>query len=425
MVLTPDKITPRNGEAISVERGRFYVPQDWGTPSLELELRCVRIRARSPQGNPPIVFLSGGPGESGIRYLSHLPFARTFLELSELHDVVLLDQRGCGSSGPSLDLPDPAIGPQVLADEVHLREWTLGRLKSLPRAGQVSVLQSASDVLELADALGAPAIHLLSMSYGTHLAQFVLRQGASRVDRTVLLGFEGPDQTFKYPSQLELQCERLGISAQHDFMGDLVSVLQDKGIRFSVSGDFGDLTVGRFALQYLVCSWCSLSNRFTRLPKIFHDLMDRKTESLAASLPDLLKTCARPAAFYLGDQFSGCTPARWREIEEEAESSPLSNAANFPFPLDLPTMDDEAREPLATGRPILCFTGELDGFTPTTNFQEVAELMPNATNFEVRNAGHNDLLTCAGVVDAAKLFFSGQPLTEQEYAVAPPVWPSF
>ena len=56
-----------DGTQMDAERGRFLVPEDRGDPSArKIELGFVRFRSTNPNPGPPIVYLAGGPGGSGV-----------------------------------------------------------------------------------------------------------------------------------------------------------------------------------------------------------------------------------------------------------------------------------------------------------------------------------------------------------------------
>src|SRR5262245_52365730 len=67
--------------------------------SRTIKLAVVIVRGKEPDGSPPVVFLHGGPGGSGIRQFPRGPLVA---ELDLRRDVVIYDQRGAGFSEPKL-----------------------------------------------------------------------------------------------------------------------------------------------------------------------------------------------------------------------------------------------------------------------------------------------------------------------------------
>ena len=89
----PYPIVSRWGPPIfRAEIGRFRVPENRALgSSREIELAFVRLPSVSTRPGFPIVWLSGGPGDSGIADLE-TPILELFLELRRLGDVIILDQ---------------------------------------------------------------------------------------------------------------------------------------------------------------------------------------------------------------------------------------------------------------------------------------------------------------------------------------------
>jgi hypothetical protein len=76
----------------------LVVSEHRGDPkSRTIKLAVMIFRARQPDGRPPLVFLHGGPGNSGI-----LGFRQPAVRFSQVRDVVLYDQQGNGFSEPKL-----------------------------------------------------------------------------------------------------------------------------------------------------------------------------------------------------------------------------------------------------------------------------------------------------------------------------------
>lgn len=431
---SPYPLTAKDGDRLEAFEGALRVPNGHGR---NLTLRVVRVPAREPCGAAPVVFLCGGPGDSAIGWARHGPFMRTFRLLSSRCDLVLLDQRGCGLSEPDLRTGGPDLGGDVLASEAAFRRAVLDHVRSSAlRFGEsdvdlagITVQRSAADVAALADALGAAKVSLLGYSYGTHLAQFVSRQFEDRVERVVLCGFEGPDQTFKLPSNLDAQLARLDLLANgagFAFRRDLERCLDRSPSEPFMLSD--GRRIGAFALRQMVSSFIGLSNRFTQLPAMVRDLAAGDTTGLERAVAVYVRSWARPLTFYLKDAASGASPARRDRIAAEARAFPaLSDAVNFPFPevgeaAGAGDIGDEARRSLGSDLPMFVLTGSLDGFTPTTNATESLGTLPKATHREITFAAHNDLLSSPEANDAIEEFLAsgGRPAPESVYALAPP-----
>jgi pimeloyl-ACP methyl ester carboxylesterase len=89
-------------EKVDAEFGRLLVPENRRKPNSNLiELAFVRFKSTSKNPGPPIVYLAGGPGGSGIGAARGSRFP-LFMAMREVADVIALDQRGTGMSKPNL-----------------------------------------------------------------------------------------------------------------------------------------------------------------------------------------------------------------------------------------------------------------------------------------------------------------------------------
>lgn len=112
-------------EKIEAELGRLLVPENRSAPKSHLiELVFVRFKSTAKSPGPPIIYLAGGPGNSGIDQARGSRFP-LFMAMREFGDVIALDQRGTGLSTPNLacreplDFPLDAKTPVSNAEEVR------------------------------------------------------------------------------------------------------------------------------------------------------------------------------------------------------------------------------------------------------------------------------------------------------------------
>ena len=91
------------GDTVDAFEGSLTVPENHSVPdSRDITLKYVRFPATGNASGAPIVYLSGGPGGSGIQTAKHRRFP-LFMVMREFGDVIALDQRGTGASN---DLPN-------------------------------------------------------------------------------------------------------------------------------------------------------------------------------------------------------------------------------------------------------------------------------------------------------------------------------
>lgn len=170
-----------------VECARLSVPLDRsggrpGTISLSIERR----KASPGPARDVAILLAGGPGQSAISAYRQ-PFGigsgpyGEFAYLAPTSDLVAFDQRGTGGSGllRCLDL-ERASG----LDPGHTTEACAVKLG--PRRSHYTTSDSVEDIEALRQALGAPRLTLIGVSYGTYVAQRYAIRYPGNVSRMVL-----------------------------------------------------------------------------------------------------------------------------------------------------------------------------------------------------------------------------------------------
>lgn len=170
-------------EGQTIDCGTLNVPEDHNDPNGATIQLAVAILYSPEAESDPVLYLSGGPGASALEEVADW----TESPIRENRDVILLDQRGTGSSVPALDCTDyaeeddpvQACHDALVADGVNLSAY--------------NSIQSAGDIADLREALGYDEWNLLGISYGTRLALVVLRDHPEGV-RSVILDSVYPPQ---------------------------------------------------------------------------------------------------------------------------------------------------------------------------------------------------------------------------------------
>ncbi|MCP4661899.1 MAG: alpha/beta hydrolase [bacterium] len=212
LILRPHLFKVPDGKDIEGQWGVLKVPEERRNPEARtLELAFVRLPSTAREPGPPIVYLAGGPGNSGIES-ARGPRLPVLLSLREIADVILLDQRGTGSSRPGLICwdswvypPAEPLDPTAALDTI--KEIARSCAESMKKEGTnlsaYNAREIADDLEDLRQALGAPQISLLATSYGTHLALAAIRRHEPRIHGAVLMGVVGPDHTLKLPQMIQ------------------------------------------------------------------------------------------------------------------------------------------------------------------------------------------------------------------------------
>ncbi|WP_147332012.1 alpha/beta fold hydrolase [Geodermatophilus marinus] len=185
---------------VQIDCGTLPVPADRADPgagTVDLAFGVVRTPDPDPAATP-VVYLSGGPGQSTLELVPQA-YGQLYEPLARGRDLVLLDQRGTGLSQPSLACEEygswvrESLGAGLSPEE--LRTQALDSLEQC-RARLVEEegvdlddydsVASAADLDDLRRALGHEQWDLYGISYGTRLAQTVLREHPEGVRSAVL-----------------------------------------------------------------------------------------------------------------------------------------------------------------------------------------------------------------------------------------------
>lgn len=439
----------RDGRKVEAERGSFQVPENRRTPSGKtLRLTFVRFPSTAAKPGPPIVYLAGGPGGSGIATAQGSRFD-LFQELRAVADVIAFDQRGTGESeGPppcskGWTLPFGQAGTRAAyeaavteAAEFCAQEWRQAGVD----LDAYNTEESADDLEALRQALGVPKISLWSISYGTHLAMSTLRRHPDSIERVILAGPEGPDHTLKLPADSQAQLRRIadrlaadGLKeAFPDFLGDVKTVLaqlEKKPTEVPLPGG-ETMLVGPFDVQLLAAGMLTGPELQRYLPGAFQAMSMGIYAPLAPFLPRVRsgEIGAMSAAM---DTASGISEERRRLIAQQAEETLLGDAINFPWEpvakaLKVRDLGPAFRAPLKTRVPALFISGTDDVRTPLGNTEDLLPGFENAHHLILEGAGHSDPLFLGSpqILDVMRAFLEGKDLPEKQRLTVPyPPWP--
>ena len=438
-------------EKIDAEFGTLLVPENRSNPESNLiELAFVRFKSTAKNPGPPIVYLAGGPGGSGIFAAKGSRFP-LFMALREIGDVIAFDQRGTGFSKPNLGCFDRLslpldVAPTREAAIKALRE-SADSCKSYWRDIQrvdltgYNTNESADDLEDLRKALGANQISLWSISYGTHLAFAAMRRHPKSIHRAILAGTEGPDHTYKLPSNIQKHLEDLAAAIKADpeigkevpdFLGLMKSVFD----RLDAQPETVEITdqrtklktkviVNKFVLQFIVAN--NIGTTVTaRFPALFYRASKGDFSNPAQVWLNQSRSDIGSAMSGMMDCASGQTVARREQIAREAKQTLLEDISNFPFPdvceeWKAPDLGGAFRAPLRSDVPVLFISGTLDARTPVSNAEEYRKGFSNSTHIIIENAVHSDplFLSSPKIKEGMMEFLRGQPVTNTKITAPP------
>ncbi len=394
------------------------VPLDRGDPGGEtIDLFVAVVEALTEQPAPdPLVVIAGGPGEAATRFFATAETA--FARILRSRDVVLVDQRGTGQSAPlncgnAADelLLSGAADPTTLVDAGVA---CLGSLDHDPRFFTTST--AVADLEEVRDALGYDALNLYGISYGSRVAQHYLRRFPGRTRSVILDGVLppglalGPDVALRSQAALDALFERCEGSPEcRDVFPDLrqhfeavLERLRDAPVELSFEHPRTGATVDIVVDRMLVAGVVRLLVYSPRTASLLPVLID------AAHAGDYRGFATQ--ALLVSEAMEGlsvglnyavvCTedmPYAGRvDLAEQAETYvgtafvEVTAAVCEHWPRGV--LDDDLRDPLASDKPVLMLSGELDPITPPAYADQAAAGFANAVQVVGQGQGHGMLM---------------------------------
>jgi pimeloyl-ACP methyl ester carboxylesterase len=449
--ITPYVFENSKTEKVDAELGVLLVPENRGNPLSNLiELAFVRFKSTAKNPGAPIVYLAGGPGGSGVGTAigSRFPL---FMAMREIGDVIAFDQRGTGMSKPNLtcyerwDLPLDVPPSRELLVRVarerardcadYWRDWQRVDLTGY------NTNESADDLEDLRKALGAKQISLWGISYGTHLSLAMLRRHPHSIHRAILAGIEGPDHSYKLPSNIQKHLADLDRTVKNDptlnkeipdFLGLMKTVL-DRLEKEPATVEVTDprtkqkvkVTVNKFALQFLTANNIGTTVTST-YPAIYYAASKGDYSMVAEAWLNQTRAGFGSAMSYMMDCASGITAARRERIAREAKETLLEDLTDVVIPAACdawgsPDLGDDFRSPVKSNVPTLFISGTLDARTPVSNAEEYRAGFTNSTHLIIDGAVHSDplFLSSPKIKDVMLEFMRGARVSTEKIELPP------
>jgi pimeloyl-ACP methyl ester carboxylesterase len=443
LTLKPIVFEVRDSQKVEAEAGQLLVPEKRGSQAKMITLAFVRFKSTAQSPASPIVYLSGGPGDSGINEFRGVPLS-LLNDLRGIADVIALDQRGTGASEPRgvpcryeqklpLDRPgDPDLFVRIFRD--RMRECATAMQRQGVDLAAFTTEENADDVEALRLALGEKKLTLLAGSYGSHLGLAVIRRHPNSLERAILFGTEGLDQTFKLPSNVQANLEKLAALVHADAfysksMPDLLQAirtllerLERQPVTVKIAPDIS-VVVGKWDLQKRIADTMGRATAMRQLPAAIYAMLSGDFTDLGRWANGYRRVISLSAMSVTMDCASFASADRLKRIDREAKSTLLGATIDFPFPgicdgLDLPRLGPGFRAPLRSSLPVLFVSGEMDGRTPVSNAEEVAAGFPNHQHLLVANGAHG-IIGHPVQTPALIAFLRGQRIPESRVSLPP------
>jgi pimeloyl-ACP methyl ester carboxylesterase len=442
-------------ENLSIECGYIAVPEDHFSPNENtLRLAVVILHDQSEGHQPdPVVLLAGGPGERVAANAYEL--SQVIAPLHPNRDLVIFDQRGVGLSEPALECPefldalldnlDQADNDQVVKQQFESLMACRDRYVTEGiNLSAYNTRQSAADVEVLRVALGYEQINLYGASYGSQLAQAVMRDYPGHI-RSVAMNSVLPteksiflDTSFTASNAIldllnackeDQACVASYPRLQQELF-DVVEALNLNPIPMTLTNPLsgeqyealltGDSVVGNlFTFLYI-------SRIIPVLPQAIHNvyegdysLMQQLSSTRLALLDELSR--GTMLSVLCRDDLIGRTPQDQLDIRASLPDPLVSDIADqdlieygaFGLCDHWPVKQDEpwVKAPVLSNIPTLLLAGEFDPITPPSYAQLVAENLENATIIELPGMGHDVLSSpCAQSIAGAFIENPIEPL---------------
>lgn len=437
------------GQTIQAELGKLTVREKHGDPDSSLiDLALVRFRSTATSPGSPIVYLAGGPGGSGIDAARGDRFP-LFQALREIGDVIALDQRGTGMSSPDLDCPQKL---KLSSSKDYSKQEILDILNKKVRAcssfwkGKGVVLsayntnESADDIEDLRIALKAQRLHLWGISYGTHLALATIRRHGENIDHVILAGVEGPDHTYKLPSQTQKQLKRIYRMIRSDaqasavvpdflqWLSDELNSLEktpvtqevfDARKQQNVNVRFGSFEFGNLVSKSLT------REAIPHFPQLIYQMSQGDYSFVASAILEERNEGIGSAMSLAMDCASGASAKRKNKIRRQESRTLLGTLIDFPFPdicdaIGVPDLGPEFHKPVHSDVPVLFISGSIDYRTPFNNAKQIKKGFPNGRHLLISGAGHDELLTSSPeILEVMLQFLKDQSLSTTKIVLPP------
>lgn len=378
---------------------------------INLAVLIVHAKNGAPL-NDPIFYLVGGPGGSATLSSAGFP---VFERLNENRDIVFVDPRGAGYSIPNLFLRRGGFTLKAFARSNR----NFFQSQGIDVTGYNST-EIARDYDAVRQALGYSKINIFANSYGTFVAQEMIRRFPATIRALVMSGNSPATDPF-LPTSLKI--ERDGITALlRDVRNDRISRktypqfrrrfyklldrLNENPLRLALTnvdtGRAERVIIDGYEFLGTISGMLQRTQTLRLIPMLVEQMEQENYSGLVRRFfaPSKVPRIEDPFGMYLsvlGTDFA--TPGYVRKTTRGirkirplplivAEAPILIQLAQLVVAWDVPYSPGTTRT-LPTGDvPTLLLNGQMDAQTPVTGGALIARNLSNAVNFVYPRIGH-------------------------------------
>ncbi|MCI0437196.1 MAG: alpha/beta hydrolase [Gemmatimonadetes bacterium] len=425
----PERIVVSAGSGGEIVADRGLVPvrlvrSDPASRMIHVEVYRFRRQPGADPATPPIFLLNGGPGWPGVGNTVNDTTAmkRMVLPFIRFTDLVLIGQRGIGSSPPNTVCDAAAPIPQ---SEEPTPERRARGMRDAAKACRekweaqgydlrgFNVIEAAGDVNDARRALGYEKITIFGTSFGSHWGMAVLRFHPDIVARAVMSGLEGPDHTYDSPGGVLQALERIAAAAEQDpkFAGmipdggivsalrALIRELDASPVEHPIPGSQMRARITGDALRDVMLGYTGSTSSRTGIrswPSDMLRLIRRDWSGIAPRIAMGARVLGPlpTASFFMLDCGSGITPGRHARYGADPAQEIVGDPGEF-YDLICPVWEadigNEFRQYFRTGIPTLLVHGTWDTSTPYANALELVPHFENSRFVTVEGGSHGAL----------------------------------
>ena len=395
--------------------GTIKVPEDPAKPDgrkIDLRIAWLPPRDNAEPVADPVFFLAGGPGQASSEYAAQV--AGALREVRKARSLFFIDQRGTGGSAP-LDCPKDLLEQYEDREGIDAIAEYAGKcaatLKNDPRLFTTTV--AVEDLDAVRKALGAPAVNLVGVSYGTRVAQqYAMRHPGTT--RSIVLDGVLPNDVVaggEFARMFERTLELRGQACAKDpacarrypqDMRTQLATLKQRLAAAPVEVEYRDPATGEAKREKLTAQTVvGLTQLFSYVPQaaaLLPVVVDEAVQGRYGPLAALasLGGESMSGSMNRGMQWSViCAEDADRYVVDPADAktalgtdmADMFFAACRAWPHG--TRPADFARPLASDVPVLLMSGELDPVTPPVYAERVAKALPNSKAVVLRGQGHN------------------------------------